>query len=130
MSETNKPHNTERESTEEEIIPIAVGAHVVAVARSQIRRVEANGDYVCLHTPERSYLWRKTLTHLAEQWDKHGFMRTHRCHMVFLPLVTELHKGPSGHSVRLGSGPDAVDIPVSRRKLKQFKQRWIQKPRF
>lgn len=129
MSKINKPNNTDRDSTEEEIIPITVGAHVVTVARSQVHRVEAAGDYVWLHTPGRSYLLRETLNHLTERWDKHGFMRIHRRHMVFLPLVTELHRGPSGHNVRLGSGPDAVDIPVSRRNLKEFKQRWMQRRR-
>jgi DNA-binding LytR/AlgR family response regulator len=125
MSETNEPNNTSQGPTEEEIIPIAVGNRIVAVARSQVHRVEVDGDYVWLHTSERSYLLRKTLKHLAEQWYKHGFMRIHRRHMVFLPLVTELRRVPSGHSVRLGSGPDAVDVPVSRRNLKKFKQQWI-----
>jgi two-component system response regulator LytT len=125
MSEKNKPNNANLGS-EEELIPIVTGRHIVAVKRSQVCRVEANGDYVRLHTPERSHLLRETLKRLAERWDKHDFVRIHRSHMVFLPLVTELRIGPSGHKVRLGSGPDAVDVPVSRRELKKFKQRWVQ----
>lgn len=127
MSETNKPNNTNQESTGEEVIPITTGDRIVPVKRSQVCRVEADGDYVWLHTPERKYLWREALERLAKRWDEHGFARTHRSHMVFLPLVTELQRGPSGHKVRLGSGSDAVDVPVSRRELKKFKQRWIQK---
>jgi two-component system response regulator LytT len=125
MDETNKPINTNEGPIEEEIIPISIGDRVVRVARSQVWRVEADGDYVWLHTPEQRYLLRESLDRLEERWTGHGFIRIHRSHMVLLPLVTELRRTPSGHNVRLGSGPDAVDVPVSRRNLKEFKHRWI-----
>jgi DNA-binding LytR/AlgR family response regulator len=124
MDETNKPINT-NEEIEEGIIPISIGDRVVRVARSQVWRVEADGDYVWLHTPKQRYLLRESLDRLEKRWAGHGFMRIHRSHMVFLPLVTELKRVPSGHSVRLVSGPDIVDVPVSRQKLKEFKHRWI-----
>jgi len=127
MDETSKPTNTNEGPIEEEIIPISIGDRVVRVARSQIWRVEADGDYVWLHTPKQRYLLRESLDRLEERWTGHGFIRIHRSHMVFLPLVTELRRVPSGHSVRLSSGPDVVDVPVSRRNLKEFKQRWIHK---
>lgn len=52
-------------------------------------------------------------------------MCVHRAYLVFFPLVTDLWRGPSGYNVRLGCGRDAVDIPASRRREKELKQRWI-----
>lgn len=127
MSEINEPINTNQEPTEEEIIPVEIGDTMVTVARSQVQWAQADGDYVRLHTPKGIYLVREPLRCLAKRWTEHGFVRVHRSYMVFLPLVTELRRVPSGHNVRLGSGPDLVDVPVSRRELKEFKQRWIQK---
>lgn len=77
--------------------------------------------------PDDGRLRLATLKRLSERWDERDFVRIRRPHMVFLSLVTELQVGPSGHKVRLGSGPDAVDVSVSRRELKKFKQRWVQK---
>lgn len=110
----------------DEVIIATRAGHLVPVARSQVRWAEADGDYVRLHTTKGTYLASEPLRCLAKRWAEHGFVRIHRSHMVFLPLVTELRRVPSGHSVRLGSGPDFVDVPVSRRKLKELKQRWTQ----
>lgn len=110
-----------------EFIVITSAGDTVAVARSQVRWVDVKGDYVRLHTAKHSYLWRQSLTSLEEAWGGHGFARIHRCRLVFIPLVTKLWRNYSGWLVRLGSGPDAVDLPVSRRKVQTFKQRWTQK---
>ena len=111
---------------DDETIPITIGNRTVLVTRSQVWWVQADGDYTRLHTPGQIYLLREALDRLEKRWARHGFVRIHRSHMVFLPLVTELRRVPSGHNVHLSSGPDAVDVPVSRRHLKTFKQRWIQ----
>lgn len=122
-----KPHqNNERASTpSDEVIPVMRAGHLVPVARSQVRWVEAQGDYVRLHTAKHSYLWRHSLTSLEQDWDRHGFARIHRSRLVFIPLVTKLRRNYSGWAVTLGSGPDAVDLQVSRRKVQKFKQHWI-----
>lgn len=129
MSETNEPIDTNLESIEEEIIPIETAGHLVPVARSQVQWVEAAGDYVRLHTSDRSHLWRMSLSRLTEQWAGLGFVLIHRSCLVLLPLVTDVWMGPCGCNVRIGSGPNAVDLPVSRRQAREVKQRWIQQHR-
>ena len=110
---------------DDDVIPIVSVNRVVMVARSQVRWVKAKGDYIQLHTAKRSYLLRESLTSLEARWREHGFARIHRSYMVFVPLVTKLWKKYPSWAVRLGSGPGAVDLPVSRRELHKFKQRWI-----
>lgn len=129
MSETNKPINTDLEPIEEEIIPIEAAGHLIPVARSRVRWVEAVGDYVRLHTSDRSYLWRMSLSRLADQWAELGFVLIHRSCLVLLPLITDMWMGPSGWNVQVGFGPDAVNLPVSRRQVREVKQRWIQQHR-
>lgn len=110
---------------DDEIIPVLVAGNVIPIARSQIRWVEAHRNFVRLHTYKQNYLWREPLNHLEERWRKYGFVRIHRARLVYLPLVTEVRREPSGHSARIGSGPDAEDLQISRRHLKNFKQQWI-----
>jgi DNA-binding LytR/AlgR family response regulator len=109
----------------DELIPVMRAGHLVPVARSQVQWAQTQGDYVCLHVPGESYLARIPLTYLAERWAEYGFVCTHREYLVYFPLVTDLWRGPSGYNVRLGSGRDAVDIPVARRRAEEVKQRWI-----
>lgn len=129
MGETDKPINTTQAPAEDEVIPITTGDHIVPVARSQVRWVQAEGDYVRLYTDKHtSYLWRRSLTSLEERWGRHGFVRIHNSFLVCVPLVKKLWRNYSGWLVTLGSGPDAVDLPVSRRKVQAFKQQWTQQP--
>jgi DNA-binding LytR/AlgR family response regulator len=113
---------------DDEVIPIRRAGRLIPVAGSQVRWVKADGDYVQLHTPTGSFLVREPLKNLAERWSEHGFMRIHRCYLVFFPLITDVWQGPSGCNIRLGSGPSAVDLPVSRQHKHEVEQRWIQHP--
>jgi DNA-binding LytR/AlgR family response regulator len=110
---------------DDDVIPIVSVGHIVMVARSQVRWVKANGDYVQLHTMKHSHLLRQSLASLEARWSEHGFMRIHRSFMIFIPLVTQLRRSYSGWVVRLDAGAGAVDLPVSRRELRKFKQRWM-----
>jgi two-component system, LytTR family, response regulator LytT len=111
--------------SDDEVIPVERAGHLIPVARSQLQWAQAEGDYNRLHVPGDSYLARIPLKYLAKRWAEHGFMLIHRSYLVFFPLVTDVWRGPSGYNVRLGSGSDAVNIPVSRRHEHEVKQRWI-----
>lgn len=124
MGENSQRYGESAGASSDEFISITAAGDTVVVARSQVRWVEAQGDYVRLHTTKHSYLWRHSLTSLEQGWDGHGFARIHRSCLVFIPLVTKLRRNYSGWVVTIGSGPDAVDLRVSRRKVQKFKQRW------
>ncbi|HEY8373028.1 MAG TPA: LytTR family DNA-binding domain-containing protein [Pseudonocardiaceae bacterium] len=117
------------ESRDDEVIPVELAGTTRLVPRSSVRWVEAQGDYARLHTAEGSHLVRIPLSQLEESWADAGFVRIHRSFLVALPLITELRMGSSGYTVRLGNGPDAVELPVSRRHTRELKDRLVRSPR-
>ena len=44
---------------------------------------------------------------------------------MIVPLVTELRLSGSGYVVRIGSGPDCAELPVSRRHTRELKDRLV-----
>jgi len=72
---------------------------------SQIHWIEAEGNYVRLHTSEGRHLARETLSRLARELDPSKFVRVHRSSIVALARVRELERSPSGdHTLVLDSG--------------------------
>ncbi|QAY79706.1 response regulator transcription factor [Sphingosinicella sp. BN140058] len=64
----------------------------VRVPVDQIDRIEAARDYAMLHTPLRSYLYRSTMSALAERIDPQQLTRVHRSAFVRLSKVTEVQR--------------------------------------
>jgi DNA-binding LytR/AlgR family response regulator len=110
---------------EDEVIPVELAGTTKLVPRSAVRYVEAQGDYARLHTHEGSHLVRIPLSVLEDRWRDAGFVRIHRSFLVSLPLVTELRLSGSGYVVRVGSGPDCAELPVSRRHTRELKDRLV-----
>jgi DNA-binding LytR/AlgR family response regulator len=113
------------ESGEDEVIPVELAGTTKLVPRSAVRYVEAQGDYARLHTHEGSHLVRIPLSVLEDRWREAGFVRIHRSFLVSLPLVTELRLSGSGYVVRVGTGPDCAELPVSRRHTRELKDRLV-----
>jgi two-component system, LytTR family, response regulator LytT len=113
------------EEGDDEVIPVELAGTTKLVQRSTVRWVEAQGDYARLHTTEGSHLVRIPLSVLEERWSDAGFVRIHRSYLVALPLITELRLAGSGYVVRLGSGPDVAELPVSRRHTRELKDRLV-----
>jgi DNA-binding LytR/AlgR family response regulator len=113
------------DANEDEVIPVELAGTTKLVPRSAVRYVEAQGDYARLHTHEGSHLVRIPLSVLEERWREAGFVRIHRSFLVSLPLVTELRLSGSGYVVRIGTGPDCAELPVSRRHTRELKDRLV-----
>jgi DNA-binding LytR/AlgR family response regulator len=111
---------------DDEVIPVELAGTTKLVPRSSVRYVEAQGDYARLHTRDnKSHLVRIPLSVLEERWRDVGFVRIHRSYLVSLPLVTELRLSGSGYVVRIGSGPETAELPVSRRHTRELKDRLV-----
>lgn len=121
------PVETVREESggDDEVIPVELAGTTKLVPRSAVRYVEAQGDYARLHTTEGSHLVRIPLSVLEDRWRDAGFVRIHRSFLVALPLVTELRLAGSGYVVRIGSGPETAELPVSRRHTRELKDRLV-----
>lgn len=110
---------------DEEVIPVELAGTTKLVPRSSVRWVEAQGDYARLHTGDGSHLVRIPLSQLEDRWSDAGFVRIHRSFLVSLALVTELRMSASGYVVRVGSGAESAELPVSRRHTRELKDRLV-----
>lgn len=110
---------------DEEVIPVELAGTTKLVPRSSVRWVEAQGDYARLHTGDGSHLVRIPLSQLEDRWSDAGFVRIHRSFLVSLALVTELRMSASGYVVRVGTGTESAELPVSRRHTRELKDRLV-----
>lgn len=86
-------------------------SELIRIAAPDIERVEAERDYMRLHTGGRSYLLHQTISTLEQRLDPAKFQRIHRSHIVRRDLITGLrHEGggvwhailDDGQSMRIG----------------------------
>lgn len=105
----------------DETIAVELGGVTRFVQRSQVRYVEARGDYARLHTANGSHLVRVSLTTLEERWADAGFVRIHRSTLVALGHVDEIRVDSGRYAVRLG---DRM-LQVSRRHTRALRDRLI-----
>lgn len=109
---------------EDETIPVELGGVTRFVNRSQIRWVEASGDYARLHTADGSHLVRIPLAVLEERWGAAGFVRIHRSTLVSLAHVTEVRMDHGRCAVAVGD----VELQVSRRHTKGLRDVLLRRP--
>ena len=111
-------------------IAVELGGITRFLRVSEVRHVEAQGDYARLHTATGSHLVRVPLAVLEERWAPAGFVRVHRSYLVAVGHISELRVEPAGgHAVRVGSGASAVLLPVSRRLSRELKERLVRPDR-
>jgi DNA-binding LytR/AlgR family response regulator len=95
----------------DDTIPVELGGVTRFVSRSEVRYVEAQGDYTRLHTASGSHLVRLPLSALEERWGEAGFLRIHRSLLVALAHVDEVRVDAGRCSVVVGG----TELQVSRR---------------
>ncbi|HEY6934632.1 MAG TPA: LytTR family DNA-binding domain-containing protein [Marmoricola sp.] len=95
----------------DDTIPVELGGVTRFVSRSEVRYVEAQGDYARLHTAAGGHLVRLPLAALEERWADAGFLRIHRSLLVSLHHVDEVRVDGGRCSVVVGG----TELPVSRR---------------
>lgn len=112
------------------VVPAEVGGVTHLVHRDSIGWVEAEGDYARLHSAGGSYLVRIPLTTLETRWADAGFQRVHRSYLVALGMVTGMRTTNGAVLVRLranGNSP-AIELPVSRRQVRELRDRLVRDP--
>lgn len=118
-----------RGDTSVDQVPVERGGVTRFVPVSEIRYVEAEGDYARLHTGDTSHLVRIPLTQLEQQWAGSGFVRIHRSLLVALPYVEELRVDAGRCSVVVGGPGGRVELAVSRRHTRQLRDLLVREPR-
>jgi two-component system, LytTR family, response regulator LytT len=107
-------------------VPVEVAGRTSMVDRDDVCWVQANGDYVRLHTVQGgAHLVRLPLGLFEDRWADYGFVRIHRSHLVSLRHVVEVRTGPAGEAVVRVAGQD---LTVSRRHTAELKHRLLRVP--
>ena len=91
-----------------------VGTTTHTIARDDVVHVEASGDYVRVHTADKSYLVRESISSLTSAWSAAGFVRIHRSYLVKVDQISEVRSTDARRTVVL----PGVELPVSRRYLR------------
>lgn len=108
---------------EDELIPVELGGRTRLVSRKSVTHVEAQGDYVRLHTADGGYLVRMPLSALTKRWEAAGFIRIHRSTLVAAAHVTELRFDGGRAAVQVG---DEL-LQVSRRHTREVRDRLVRR---
>ncbi|MFN8190808.1 MAG: LytTR family DNA-binding domain-containing protein [Nocardioidaceae bacterium] len=114
-----------RQPRPEDQIAVELGGRTRFVSRSDIRYVEAQGDYARLHTADGSHLLRAPLTTLEQQWREAGFVRIHRSLLVSLPHVEEIRTEAGRCTVIV----DGQELQVSRRHTRELRDLLVRRNR-
>jgi DNA-binding LytR/AlgR family response regulator len=114
-----------RTDTPEEQVPVERGGVTRFVPVSQIRFVEAEGDYARLHTSEDSHLVRVPLTQLEQDWADLGFVRIHRSILIATAFVDEVRVDGGRVSVTI----EGHELQVSRRHARELRDLLVRNSR-
>jgi len=106
-------------------IPVEIGGVVRFIRQAEVKFVEAEGDYVRLHTAEGRFLVRTTVSALEADWAADGFIRIHRSYLVAVRYIEELQMGGGQMTVVV----DGQSLPVSRRQCRQVRDVLVRRGR-
>ena len=102
----------QRESRESERIVVKSGSRTIFLRKGSIEWVEAQGDYVKLHSSKECHLLRETMTALSDRLDPGRFVRIHRSRIVNLDYIREIRPLWGGDCVVLMR--DGTELTMSR----------------
>jgi len=110
---------------DDDAIPVELGGVTRFVRRSEVRYVEAQGDYTRLHTPAGNPLIRVPMATLEDEWADAGFVRIHRSHLVALAHVSEVRTDGGRVTVVV----DGEELTVSRRHTRELRDLLVRRAR-
>ncbi|NMH81932.1 response regulator transcription factor [Pseudonocardia xinjiangensis] len=107
-------------------LPVELAGSTRFVRRDDVRFVEAQGDYVRLHTPTGAHLVRIPISRLEQHWQAAGYVRVHRSYLLAVHAVRELRSDLGGG---LLAHTDLGDVPVSRRHARDLREHLLEAAR-
>jgi DNA-binding LytR/AlgR family response regulator len=95
-------------------------SELIRIAALDIERVEAERDYMRLHTGGRSYLLHQTISTLEQRLDPARFQRIHRSHIIRRDLIKGLRHEGGGvwHAILI----DDASMRIGRKYLADVKK--------
>ena len=95
-----------------ERIVIRDGTRVQIIPASKVDYLEAQDDYVAVHSAGKSYLKQQTLASMETALDPSRFIRIHRSYIVNLERVVKME--PYSKDSKVAVLADGTQLPVSR----------------
>jgi two-component system LytT family response regulator len=93
-------------------IVVKTGNKIRIIPETDIWYLEADGDYVTVHTPEGKFLKSRTMQYFENTLDARKFVRVHRSYIIQLQQMVRLEPyEKDSHVAILKSG---AQVPVSR----------------
>lgn len=99
------------------------GGKIRLIEFQDVHYLEAEDDYVHLHTSAGKFTKKKTLTAFEAQLPEHLFLRTHRSYLVNLQHIVRID--PYEKNSYLALLKDGSRIPVSNSGYKRIKERLL-----
>lgn len=92
--------------------------HVIPV--DEVSHIEAQDDYVLIHTKDKSYIKNDRISKLEVQLDPQIFLRLHRSFLVNIDFINRIESySKDSKLVKLRNG---IEVPVSRSGYDKLKQ--------
>ncbi len=110
-----------RSATPVQRVAVRERGRTTLVSLSDVRWLEAEGDYVRLHASGGPHLIRVALAELSAQVDQQMFVRVSRSAIVNLGALREVR--PAGHGDQVAVLADGTEVKVSRRYARELKRR-------
>jgi len=101
--------------------PVRMPTGMSGLASSSVRWVEAQRDYVRVHTATGSQLINMSMSTIVNALEQTGLIRIHRSYAVQLRAITELRQVGLTYTIVV----DGKELPVSRRCATRVKQRLL-----
>jgi len=106
--------------SQHERIVVKTGTKVKIIPVADLLYLEADDDYVSIHTKEGSYLKNKTMGFFEQTLDPRQFVRTHRSYIVSVQEITRID--PYEKDAHLAILKSGAKIPVSKSGYVKLKQ--------
>ncbi|MFT2092584.1 LytR/AlgR family response regulator transcription factor [Paraglaciecola sp. 2405UD69-4] len=98
-----------------EVLAIKDGSEVTRVPISEIQWIDAAGDYMCVHTGDKTHIMRRTMKELQNELDPKKFVRVHRSAIVNITFVEKLVSHISGEYHLILNSGDELKVSRSHR---------------
>jgi DNA-binding LytR/AlgR family response regulator len=85
-----KENGEEARSDQDDHVFVKTGGRLVKLNLAELLYVEAQGDYMLLHTPSDKYLVHSTMKAMAERLPESDFVRVHRSYVVRLDQIKDI----------------------------------------
>ncbi len=112
--------NLPSSSPKNERVVVKTGTKIKIIPINDILYLEADDDYVKIHTHEGSFLKNKTMAYFEQMLDPNQFTRVHRSHIIRIQEITRIDPyEKENHIAILKSG---MKVPVSKTGYAKLKQ--------